>query len=493
MNKVLIVFVLAFCSAVVPAAAEDYYVDAMDGSDFNRGTSPGDAWKSIQRLNAHVFEPGDRILFKSGTEYAGQLAPAGSGVEGRPIVIDSYGQGPKPLIEAKGLYHEALLLYNVEYWEVNNLELTNSGVRPEPFRAGVRVLLENFGTAHHIYLRNLTVRDVNGTNYKSVQDKVTDESVDHWTCGTGITCDVRGAERSRYVDLRIEDCYLLRTDRDGIATRTHFRNKTDPPSPNYWYPSRKVVIRNNRIEDFGGDGIVVRGCHGALIEHNVLKYGRMRCKDYAAGIWPHTCDSTVIQYNEVSYMRGTMDGMGYDSDGSCENTVIQYNYSHDNDGGFVLICGGETNINTVVRYNISQNDSHRILYFTGPLREVSFYNNIIYYDKPDSVYILWPGGGGQGYGDIKTFSSNVFYFQGPGTFAMGGIEPHNFENNWYYGRIIHAPNPDGNHFGDPGFVDPGSGGAGFGSLGGYKMQDGSPLKESKAGWKQWFLSVDGME
>jgi parallel beta helix pectate lyase-like protein len=105
-----------------------------------------------------------------------------------------------------------------------------------------------------------------------------------------------------------------------------------------WYPSLRVVIRGNLLEDVGGDGIVPLACDGALVEHNILKGGRMRAEDYAAGIWPWSCDNTVVQHNEVSGMKGTRDGEGYDSDYNCRGTLFQYNFSHNNDGGFMLIC-----------------------------------------------------------------------------------------------------------------------------------------------------------
>jgi hypothetical protein len=36
-------------------------------------------------------------------------------------------------------------------------------------------------------------------------------------------------------------------------------------------------------------------------------------------------------------------------------TLYQYNYSHDNEGGFMLLCDAK-NFNSVIRYNISEND-----------------------------------------------------------------------------------------------------------------------------------------
>ena len=68
-----------------------YYVDSTLGDDNHNGTSLSTAWKTLAKINATFFSPGDRILFKSGSTWTGQLWPKGSGTEGRPILIDKYG------------------------------------------------------------------------------------------------------------------------------------------------------------------------------------------------------------------------------------------------------------------------------------------------------------------------------------------------------------------------------------------------------------------
>src|SRR4051794_26886093 len=96
------------------AFATTYYVDNQSGDDGNDGHSQKQAWKSLGKVNETVFRPGDRILFKAGTRYAGQLKPQGSGeaVNGkaRPIVIDRYGDGPLPRIDGEGKFLETLYL-----------------------------------------------------------------------------------------------------------------------------------------------------------------------------------------------------------------------------------------------------------------------------------------------------------------------------------------------------------------------------------------------
>ena len=79
-----------------------YYIDNVRGQDTNAGTSTTSAWRTLAKVNATHFAPGDRVLFRSGGIWQGQLAPASSGAEGSPIVFGRYGRGPKPHIDGAG-------------------------------------------------------------------------------------------------------------------------------------------------------------------------------------------------------------------------------------------------------------------------------------------------------------------------------------------------------------------------------------------------------
>ncbi len=468
-------FVSAFLIVVeIPALGSTYYIDSQSGNDQNPGTTQERAWKSLDKVNQHTFGPGDKILFKAGSRYTGQLAPKGSGKEGQPIIMDVYGKGDRPRIDGEGIL-TTLLLYNVEYWEVNGLEITNTGKTRIP-RNGVRASLENFGTAHHVQLKNLYVHDVNGTNVKKDGG------------GYGIAWNNGGDRvKSRFDGLLIENCHLVRTDRNGICGGGYGDRRN-------WYPSLNVVIRGNRIEDFGGDGIVPSGTDGCLIERNVLKNGRQRAKDSACGIWPFSCDNTIIQFNEVSGMKlnGGVDGQGYDSDYNCRNTIFQYNYSHDNEGGFFMACDwapkGDPsivgNIGVIVRYNISQNDGvpggkteGNPIMFVGPVRDVQIYNNVIYVTKRMNNRLMvntWVTELGPP--ENISYYNNIFYAE-PETalgWVIGGSRNVVFENNVFFGNKLQPPPGVKGITVDPMLFNPGNGKDGIASLEGYKLKEGSP-------------------
>src|SRR5436190_2130153 len=82
-----------------PAAAvgsTTYYVDCAAGADSAAGNSSRAAWRTLARVSATTFAPGDSILLRRGTRCGGQLWPKGSGDGEPPILIGAYGDGPLP-------------------------------------------------------------------------------------------------------------------------------------------------------------------------------------------------------------------------------------------------------------------------------------------------------------------------------------------------------------------------------------------------------------
>jgi hypothetical protein len=432
--------------------AATYHVDSAGGDDANSGTAPGQAWKSLDRVNQTTFQPGDQLLFKAGTRHTGQLKPQGSGrmTAGKlePIVIGQYGAGPRPRLDGEGQVLDTLLLRNVEFWEVRDLEITNLGANRAPWRTGVRIVTDGFGKMRHIRLTNLFVHDVNGHLSKNRE-------------GCGIFFESRGGNGSHFDGLVVENCHLLRTDRNGICQRGGGGER-----------SLGVVIRGNLLEDIGGDCIKPWGSNGALVERNVVRGGRTRCDDYAAGIWPFDSDDTIIQFNDVSGIKGTKDGQAFDSDYRCRRSIFQYNYSHDNEGGFMLICSPGTSYNegTVIRYNVSQNDgldTARVFHISG-VSNTWIYNNVVYLGPKQNLPLLLFNEWDRGSARDTRFFNNIFYVEGRATIEWGKSAGNVFSNNVFYGNIVGVP--AGSLTNRPPLARPGSGKDGLDSLTGYKLE-----------------------
>ncbi|WP_339737916.1 right-handed parallel beta-helix repeat-containing protein [uncultured Sunxiuqinia sp.] len=479
----LILLLIVSCKG----GSQQYYVDSDNGDDSNSGRSPEKAWASLEKVNSMEFKAGDQLLFKSGTEFFGQLEPKGIGTGEAPIQINRYGEGKNPAIHGNGEDLHTLLLHNVEYWEVRNLEITNTGKERAAGRRGVIVKAEDFGDCHHIILDSLEIHHVNGSLVKSDGG------------GSAILWQNSGdSVKTRFIGLQITNCHLHHCERNGINSRGYTNRKE-------WHPSLNVVVRNNLLEQIPGDGIVPIGTEGALIEYNVMR----DCPDIlsheeaAAGIWPWSADNTIIQFNEVSGHKAKWDGQGFDSDWNCQNTIIQYNYSHDNYGGFLLVCNNGSNVrtdrnigttNTIVRYNVSVNDGIRpyeterrswfapTIHISGPVEDTKIYNNVFIIpekslEENDRTVVEMDNWGGP-WPENTFFANNIVYADEKADFFFDGDKGTQFTHNCFIGHFESLPADPAAIFEDPQFVDVSARGEGFEVLKNFMLQKTSPCKDA---------------
>lgn len=352
----------------------------------------------LEKINQLELKPGDRVLLKSGCRWEGQLAPKGSGAEGQPIIIEAEGEGPRPRIDANGKHEDAILIKNMQWVELRNLEATNHG-EGAGVRRGVHVWLDDFGTAKHVVVAGMYVHDVNGSQKRKDNG--------------GIIWRTSGKTPTRFDGLLLERNIVWKVDRSAMAAQSAFYDRRR------WFPSLNVVIRDNYVEDIGGDGIVPWASDGALVEHNIARDLNKRANEYNAGIWPWSCDNTTLRLNEASLVRTQKDGQGFDSDYNSRNTVIEWNYSHENEGGFLLICTPShpdpehmlTNLGVTVRYNLSRNDHVRTFHIPGPVEHIRVHDNAVYTPAGETVNVVqfsdW-----KGWAKDVEFKDNLFVSQG---------------------------------------------------------------------------------
>ncbi|NIM49680.1 MAG: hypothetical protein GTO22_10620, partial [Gemmatimonadales bacterium] len=335
------------------------------------------------------------------------------------------------------------------------------------------ILGEDGGKLTHVHLRDLDVHDVNGALH---------EGRDAGKCNAGILFDVIGdSEPTRFDDVLVEGCRVHTCDRSGIKTWTDWSRLKESE----WQPYTRLVIRNNMLDDIGGDGIVACMADAPVIEYNVASNCNARAGDWNVAIWVWEADDAVIQHNEAYLTRTTRDGQGFDIDGMTRRTVVQYNYSHDNEGGFILLCeSGDPsprrfNDGSVVRYNISQNDRARIFQVGGKVTNARIYNNTVFIGEgAGDPLVVWHNQDGM-WPDGTHYYNNVFVNHGRGGYDLGRSTNTVFEHNLFHGN--HPPGePDDPYkvMDDPMLVSPGSGEMGRDSVGGYKLRPGSPCIDS---------------
>jgi hypothetical protein len=422
------------------AQAATYYFNALTGDDRLSGSSETQAWKSIGRIRDMPLQPGDRLLLAAGSVWREPLTITRSGKADAPIVVAVTGAGPRPRIDVGGVSPHAVGVLNAEYVHISGLEVTNDAVAPSQ-RFGVLVSAQDRGVTRGIRITDMYIHDVRGINDRKDNG--------------GIVFQAIGKKLpTRFHDLRIERNIVWRVDRSGIA------GISDRVTALNWFPSDEVVIRDNFLEDIGGDGIVPRGTDGALIEHNIVRYAGSRAPGYNAGIWQWSTDNSLIQLNEAAYTKTRYDGQGFDSDFNSRRTTILYNYSHDNAGGFLLICspkyGGADNLGnrgTQARFNVSRNDGTRIFQLSGNVSDAQIENNIVHVGKALDVQMViatqWDGWAR----DVR-FSSNIFKVAGTARYGsevgrsgpdylikpgFAQVESIRFKGNSYLGRHIDPP------------------------------------------------------
>ncbi len=471
---------LAACLCASAALATTYYVDSAGGNDDWSGTSPATAWQSLTKVSTVTFSPGDQILLKAGSVWSGQqLYPKGSGSAANPIVVDMYDTGAKPLINGEGAHQEAVHLYNQEYWEISNLEVTNYDPAGPGIRQGVRVLGEDVGALNHIHLLDLEVHDVNG-------DMTTGR--DRGKCNAGILVDVVGSSTpTTFNDILIRGCYVHDLSRTAIKIWSNWGSWCANPTVAL---HTNVVVRNNYVDNYAGDGICPFMSDGALVEYNVSSRGCYDLDLANAPIWSWDMVDGVFQYNEVYDTVQTRDGMAFDIDGCCLRNTYQYNYSHDNAGGMIMIIGvpdcaaeGSAYVRlpfcteNVVRYNISQRDETRVLRFVGKIADNSLYNNTIYIGstRPKIVDSGSCGSPAQEPADTYLYNNIIYNTESrQSSYTLNGTN-YVWDYNLFYGYHSHSE-PDDPHklTDDPLLGNPGSGGIGRDTVDGYKLQSGSP-------------------
>lgn len=470
---ILLFSLLAGASGPVAAAAGNtYYVDSSLGSDSASGTSEAAAWKTLDKVNSVTFSPGDRILLKAGGVWNNQyLDLKGSGSEGNPITVDRYGTGAKPLIHfgntAVNGEGFGVRLRNVSYWEISNLEITSGQQPADMRRSGVLVTGEGTGAGafRHIYIRNLDIHDIFGTDRRT----------------GGINFHARGANtapESTWDGVLIENNTVINVADTGIQTMTDaFFNSS-------WVHKfdafRNVVIRGNVVEKIHRDGILVRAGVSPLIEYNKTKSIGEACDVNIAVVsyldniavvaaqWAYYTTGAVFQYNEASDTR-MLDGDGqpWDFDIEVHDSIYQYNYSYNNEGGTLLVMNNTDN--NIFRYNISQDDldGNGAFHLVNGGGNLHVYNNIIYRSGTQNRALTHASNTGMAY-----YRNNIFYNAASGQYTNSPRMT--YDHNSFYGLNSSVPNDPHKMVGNPGFVAPGTA-AGRESADGYMLAPSSPL------------------
>lgn len=484
-----------------------YYISSQNGNNAKSGKSESEAWETLDKLKGVKLNPGDQILLEKGSQFQGYIHLKDvHGTESAPIKIGSYGTSKRrPAIHAngqgiwyqsyegnmdnskhrsKGYVSSAILLYDVDFVEISGLEITNksndfdffdgavtsaSKIDDRMDRTGVSGIAKDGGTMEHIYLNDLYIHDVDG----NIEDK-------HMNNG-GIQMNVlppadeAATKVARYDDVKITNCHVKDVSRAGICvgytyqgSKFNGREITDETAKTYGHTN--LLFEGNYVQNSGNDGIVAMYAYRPLIQRNVCDgagadldgtYDITSCypgtndtiflQPFCAAIWPWKCKDAVFQYNEVFDTVDNQDGQPWDVDYS-DGTIYQYNYSHNNGGGCIMICGVEA-YRGVFRYNISQNDLKGLIALADSNPKADIYNNVFYIGKDLGTTLFV---GKSNYNGAAALKNNIFYNVSTNKSADETIVKagRSFTNNIFYG-YEGISLPQGSITDDPKFVSPG--------------------------------------
>jgi hypothetical protein len=414
---------LLLLAGVAPLSATDYFV-RQNGDDEAGGTSANTAWRTIERVNRARFRPGDRVRFEAASTFAGNLllSAEDAGTSNAPVVIGSFGEGRATILAGR---RTGISVENAAGIAIENLIVAGAG---RTNNTGYGICCDNTLTnglrLGCLRIANVETRDfgmfgilVSGT-HAGFEHVLITNCVMHDNLRGGMEVAGRlpwDSSVYAHADVHVNHCQV-------------FNNTGDP----------------DYIKNHSGSGIVLYQVDGAVMEDCTAWNNGALCRSPGGGVGLWTCASrrVVIQHCE-SFGNKTSggDGGGFDLDGGSVDCVLQYNYSHDNDGPGLMVytypyCS-YTDSGSVVRFNISENDSRKGRRYAGlwvrtdgkDITGLEIYNNTVVIGPwTDQAALI------NAHGIEARVRNNIFIATGPAQ-PLRVEQPGDrvrFENNLYW-------------------------------------------------------------
>ncbi len=220
-----------------------YYVSPT-GNDNNSGTSPSQAWQTVNRVNHASLSPGDGVLFEAGANFSDAvLMPPSSGTQRKPIVFGSYGTG------------QAVITQGAWFVE-NDLAFENLG-----FAATFYGGSNTQGTSNSILLDQVNIDMADGN-----------EALGLFGNGTGWTIEDSTINNSGLSGMLLWGSGYLITGNSITNTGAYTGNGYN--NHGIYLDASDTTITDNKITNFEASGISVR-YRGSMIEGNTISNGEI--------------------------------------------------------------------------------------------------------------------------------------------------------------------------------------------------------------------------
>jgi hypothetical protein len=329
---ILIIFMVVFasCKNYNPVSIISYYIDNETGDDKNPG-SVKKPIKTISELNNRLQTNPANIFFAGGQIFDETLLLKDiHGVDSVPIVIGSYGEGRAVI---NGGDKESIRIENCNNIRIYNLDLKGSGRKEGNTTNGLQLVNSTGCVVEDLRAEGFQKSGVDLYNCKEISVlKVI--AYGNGFCGINIM----GSHQDSSGNILIKDC----------------KAENNPGDP-------------TMLDNHSGNGILVGVSDSVIIDHCTATnngWDMPRQGNGPVGIWTWQSDHVTIRYC-ISYRnktsKGGKDGGGFDLDGGVTNSLVEYCLSYENEGagyGLFQYWGASDWSNNVIRYCVSINDAH---------------------------------------------------------------------------------------------------------------------------------------
>jgi len=336
-GKFIIVSWVAVAGLMLGAAsaqATTYYVSQSSGNDSWTGqaASPEGAngpWKTLAKASTMDYVAGDQILLKCGDTWNEELHPKGNAAPDKPIVIGSYGEGKKPVIDREDYNQDRIGIHlaDQEGFKIVGIEFNRcmTGIYGE--------YSDGCPTKKFIWIEDCYFHDsLKYGNYKNYPNPR--------EISLGI-CFFSYERENKIVltDITIKNCVFRRLA-SGVWTNSPDNfNK----GASFIYNFGNMTFEGCLFEEGYQWQMGIRGVDGGAVRNCVTHdIGRgFRAWNGVAGAMFFRCKNWVFEDSEWGFIdigQGSGDGESFDFEGNCDNNTMRNCLFHDTDGPGFLLC-----------------------------------------------------------------------------------------------------------------------------------------------------------
>ena len=326
-------FAAALLCGGFTANAATYYVSQSTGDDSLDGLAAAKAgangpWKTLAKASTE-YKPGDSILLKKGDTWNEELTPKGSGTPEKPILISSYGQGNKPLIDREDfkLDRTGIRLDNKSGYKIVGIEFARcmTGIYAEYAKGAP--------TQKYLWIEDCYFRD--SLHYGRYEDYPKRK------IGLGVCLFSWETDKKIVMqDIMVKNCVFRRLASGFWTNSPDNFNK----NASFVYNFANLNFENCLFEEGYQWQLGIRGVIKGSVKNCVtLDIGRgFRSFNGVAGAMFFRCKDWIFEDSEWGFVDiglGSGDGEAFDFEGNCDNMIMRNCNFHDTDGpGFLLCC-----------------------------------------------------------------------------------------------------------------------------------------------------------